>query len=289
MTEQTVVLGAHHTGHIARRIFGSTLTHIVLLLGGLAMVGPFLWMLSTSLKTDAQAYIFPPEWIPSPIVWQNYVRVWTDLPFARFFFNSTLVAIAVTAGQLLTSSLGAYAFARLDFPGRDRLFLLYLAMMMIPFQVTMIPVFILARWLGMVDNYSGLIVPLLFSPYATFMLRQFFKTIPKDLEDAATIDGASYFRIYSTIIMPLSKPALAALGIFVFMFSWNNFQWPLIITNSLEMKTLPLGLTYFQGQYAVYWNLLMAGTSITVIPVLVVFFFAQRYFIEGITLTGLKG
>lgn len=288
MSSSTAVQRAH-TVHVIKKTSKLTLAHLLLLIGSLAMIIPFLWMLSTALKTDRQAYIFPPEWIPDPFVWGNFSEVWEALPFGRFFINSTLVAVLVTLGQLVTCSLGAFAFARLNFPGRDRLFLLYLGTMMIPFQVTMIPVFILMRWLKWLDTYQGLIVPCIFSAYGTFLLRQFFRTIPRDLEDAAKIDGCSYLRIFWNVALPLSKPALATLGIFVFMWSWNNFMWPLLITNRLEMKTLPLGLSYFLGQYTIYWNLLMAGTTLTVVPVLVVFFFAQRYFIEGITLTGLKG
>lgn len=263
--------------------------HGLLLFGAVTMVIPFLWMLSTSLKSDQQAYVFPPIWIPDPIMWSNYRTTWEALPFDRFLINSTIVAVLVTLGQLFTCSLGAYAFARLRFPWREPLFVLYLATIMVPFQVIMIPLFILVRELKWLDSYPGLIVPLIFSAYGTFLLRQFFKTIPNELEDAAKIDGCSYFRIYWNIMLPLSKPALATLGIFVFMWSWNNFLWPLLVTNSLEMKTLPLGLAYFLGQYTIYWNLLMVGATIALVPILVIFFFAQRYFIEGITLTGLKG
>lgn len=274
---------------IKRLRLGRISAHMLLLIGAVTMIIPFLWMLSTSLKSDQQAYIFPPIWIPDPIVWGNYATVWNALPFDRFFINSAVVSVFVTFGQLLTCSLGAFAFARLRFPGREPLFVAYLATMMIPFQVTMIPVFILVKYLRWLDTYQGLIVPMIFSAYGTFLLRQFFLTIPKDLEDSAKIDGCGYFRIYWSIVLPLSKPALATLGIFVFMWSWNNFLWPLLIVNSLDMKTLPLGLAYFLGQYTIYWNLLMAGTTISLLPVLIVFFFAQRYFIEGITLTGLKG
>lgn len=269
--------------------WNAIIAHIVLAVGGLTMVIPFLWMLSTSLKNNQQAYIFPPIWIPDPVVFENYKTVWEALPFDRFLFNSAVVSVLVTLGQLATCSMGAFAFARLRFPGREKLFLVYLGTMMIPFQVTMIPVFILVRYLKWLDTFQGLIVPSLFSAYGTFLLRQFFRSIPSELEDAAKIDGCSYLRIFWNIMLPLSKPALATLGIFVFMWSWNNFLWPLLIINTLDMKTLPLGLSYFLGQYTVYWNLLMAGTTIALLPVLVVFFFAQRYFVEGITLTGLKG
>ncbi len=268
------------------RIAGS---YAALSVGAVTMVIPFLWMLSTSLKTEMQAYQFPPIWIPNPIAWRNYPDTWNALPFDRFFFNSALVSLLLTTGQLVTCSWGAFAFARLRFPGREQLFVLYLATLMIPFQVIMIPLFVLVSRMGWIDSYWGLTVPLVFSPYGTFLLRQFFKSIPLELEDAAKIDGCTYWRIYWNVMMPLSKPALATLGIFVFMWSWNNFLWPLLIVNSLEMKTLPLGLAYFLGQYTIYWNLLMVGATISLLPVLIVFFFAQRFFIEGITLTGLKG
>lgn len=267
----------------------SLFAHLVLSAGAVTMIVPFLWMLSTSLKDDRQAYIFPPIWFPDPIMWSNYARTWEALPFDIFILNSVIVAVLVTLGQLATCSLGAYAFARLNFPGRDKLFVLYLATMMVPFQVIMIPLFVLMREFRWIDTYPALIVPMIFSAYGTFLLRQFFKTIPHELEDAAKIDGCSYFRIYWNIMLPLSKPALATLGIFVFMWSWNNFLWPLLITNSLTMKTLPLGLAYFLGQYTIYWNLLMVGATIALVPVLVLFFLTQRFFIQGITLTGLKG
>ena len=265
------------------------LAYAALALGAAAMIIPFLWMLSTSLKNDMQAYQFPPIWIPRPAAWENYPNAWNALPFNRFFLNSAFVSLVLTGGQLLTCSLGAFAFARLRFPGREQLFVLYLATLMIPFQVVMIPLFVLVSRLRWIDSFWGLTVPLAFSPYGTFLLRQFFKSIPRELEDASKIDGCSYWRIYWNVMLPLSKPALATLGIFVFMWRWNNFLWPLLIINSLEMKTLPLGLAYFLGQYTVYWNLLMVGATIALAPVLIVFFFAQRYFIEGITLTGLKG
>ena len=265
------------------------LAYVVLSLGAIAMVIPFLWMLSTSLKTEMQAYRFPPIWIPEPVAWSNYPDTWNALPFDLFFFNSAFVSLILTVGQLATCSLGAFAFARLHFPGREKLFVLYLATLMIPFQVIMIPLFVLVSRMGWIDSYWGLTVPLVFSPYGTFLLRQIFKSIPLELEDASKIDGCTYWRIYWNVMVPLSKPALATLGIFVFMWSWNNFLWPLLIVNSLEMKTLPLGLAYFLGQYTIYWNLLMVGATISLLPMLIIFFFAQRYFIQGVVISGVKG
>jgi multiple sugar transport system permease protein len=296
MSEQVINtpdVGAHSTRGalymFLRFPWRTLISHLLLSAGAVTMIVPFLWMLSTSLKSDRQAYVFPPIWIPDPVMWSNYSRTWEALPFDLFILNSVIVSVLVTLGQLTTCSLGAFAFARLNFPGREKLFVVYLATMMVPFQVIMIPLFILVRELKWIDTYPALIVPMIFSAYGTFLLRQFFKTIPHELEDAAKIDGCGYFRIYWNIMLPLSKPALATLGIFVFMWSWNNFLWPLLVTNSLTMKTLPLGLAYFLGQYTIYWNLLMVGATIALLPVLILFFLAQRYFIEGITLTGLKG
>lgn len=271
------------------KIIGKFIAYLLLSLGALAMIVPFIWMLSTSLKEPSQVFIYPPKWIPHSLAFKNYLKAWTLVPFGRFFINSLLVAVWVTFGQLLTSSLAAYSFARLRFPGRDTLFIIFLGTMMVPFQVTMIPVYILMRELGWVDTYYALIIPNLFSAYGCFLLRQFFLTIPTELEDAAKIDGGGYLTIYSKIILPLAKPALATLGVFTFMASWNSFIWPLIVVNSIEMQTLPLGLASFQGLYTTDWTLLMAGTVIALIPVLIIFIFAQRFFIEGITLSGVKG
>jgi multiple sugar transport system permease protein len=200
--------------------------------------------------------------------------------------------VCVTFGQVATSSLAAYAFARLKFPGRDKLFFAYLATMMIPGSVTMIPVFALMRTFGWIDSYKALIIPAIFSAYGTFLLRQFFMTIPRDLEDAATIDGCTLFGIFAKVILPLSKTALATLTIFVSLGNWVSFMWPLLVTNSIEKRTLPVGLAYFQELYQYAqpdWGLLMAGSLITMVPVIIIFVFNQRFFVEGIKLTGMKG
>lgn len=252
------------------------------------MLLPLLWMISTSLKTPGDEFQIPPQWIPNPLTLQNYIGLWEAAPFHRFFLNSILVAFAVTAGQVLTSSLAAFAFARLDFPGRDKLFFAYLATLMIPGIVTLIPVFIILHHLRWIDTYLGLIIPGLFSAYGTFMLRQFFMTIPRDLEDAARIDGCSVLGVYWYVVMPLSKPALAALSTIVFIGAWRDFLWPLIVTNRLEMRTLTVGLSVFRGVYSSDWTLLMAGSMMVTLPLIVVFLINQRFFIEGITLSGLK-
>ena len=266
---------------------------ILLSLGAVTMAAPFFWMISTSLKEAGQVFaeakVWWQEWLPSTFIWQNYLKVWEVVPFARFYLNSVLVSICITAGQVVTSAMAAYAFARLNFPGRDRLFFGYLATMMIPGAVTMIPVFILLRYLGWIDTYKALILPGIFSAYGTFMLRQFFLTLPKDLEDAAKIDGCSYRRIFWHIILPLSKPALATLTTFTFMGSWMNLMWPLIVVNTHTKYTLPVGLAYFQGVHGTDWTLLMAASMMMILPILIVFLFNQRFFVEGIKLTGIEG
>jgi len=263
--------------------------HLLLITGSVLMLVPFAWMLSTSLKQPGDVFIYPPQWIPQPVQWENYRETVTVMPFGRFYLNSIIQAVAVTALQLLTASLAAFAFARLRFRGRDLLFLLYLATMMIPFPVTMIPNFIIMRYLNWIDTFRALILPPAFSAFSTFLLRQYFMSIPLEMDDAARVDGASSFRIWWQIILPLSGPALATLAIFTFLGQWNSFLWPLIVTNSEKMRTLPVGLATFQSQYSVQWHLLMAGSVIAVLPVLVIYIAGQKWFVRGITLTGMGG
>ena len=265
------------------------IVYCILSIVGITMIFPFLWMFSTSLKDLGQVFTTGINLIPNPVKWSNYVKAWTSIPFGRFYINSVFVAVTVTAGQVFTSSLAAYAFARLKFPGRDKLFFGYLATMMIPGTVTMIPVFVLIKTMGWLDTYKALILPGMFTAYGTFMLRQFFMTLPHDLEDAAKIDGCSLFGIYWRVILPLSKPALATLATFTFIWNWGNFIWPLVITNSEKMKTLPIGLSYFQDLHSTEWTLLMAASLIVLVPALVVFIFNQRFFTRGIALSGMKG
>lgn len=253
------------------------------------MLVPFAWMLSTSLKEPGDIFIYPPQWIPQPVRWENYQETVTVMPFGRFYLNSAIQALSVTVLQLLTASLAAFAFARLRFRGRDALFLLYLATIMIPFPVTMIPNFIVMRYLGWIDTFRALILPPAFSAFSTFLLRQYFLCIPTEMDDAARVDGASSFRIWWQIILPLSGPALATLAIFTFLGQWNSFLWPLIVTNSETMRTLPVGLAAFQGQYSIQWHLLMAGSVIAVLPILVIYIIGQKWFVRGITLTGMGG
>ena len=255
------------------------------------MMVPFVWMLSTSLKEPAAVFNLPLQWIPRPLVFRHYLDIWRVVPFGRFFSNSVVVAACVTLGHVLTSASAAYAFSRLRFPGRDRLFFAYIATMMIPGSVTMIPVFVLMKLFGWIDSYKALIIPGFFSAYGTFLLRQFFLSIPQDFEDAAKIDGASSWRIFWQVILPLSKPALATLTLFTFMGNWGSFMWPLLVIDSVEKKTLPIGLTYFQELYqyaSPNWPLLMAGSVVAMVPMILLFLLNQRFFIEGIRLTGVQ-
>lgn len=350
-----------------RQLITRLISYLILTAGGVTMLAPLVWMVSTSLKEQGEVFRFPPTWVPTeqvvvqrgdrylkaawlehngertkvlrllekkthtvvetasgetltverkdltPVeerkfVWSNYTRAWKAYPvdeaffgllrntdgFLAWYINSLVVAFTIVFGQLLTSSLAAYAFARLQFPGRDKIFLGYLATMMVPGVVTMIPVFVLLKyldaWTGVPwrDTYKALILPGMFSAYGTFMLRQFFMTIPTDLEDAARIDGCTKLGVYRNVILPLSKPALATLATIIFMGSWNDFMWPLIVTDSTGMKTLPVGLASFQGQYNTDWTMLMAASIIVLLPVLIVFIFNQRFFVRGIVLSGLK-
>lgn len=265
------------------------LLHAALIAGSVVMLLPFVWMLSTSLKRPPEIFTYPPIWLPSQLAWGNYAATVAAMPFGRFYLNSLIVTASSTSLQILVSSLAAFAFARMRFAGREALFVLYLATLMIPFQVTMIPNFILVRWLGWYDTYQALILPTAFSAFSTFLLRQYFMGIPRELDEAARLDGASSWRIWWQIILPLSGPVLASLAIFVSLNSWNDFLWPLIITNSPEMRTLPVGLSTFQGQFKTEWNLLMAGSVIALLPMLLVYIIGQRWFIRGITLSGLGG
>jgi multiple sugar transport system permease protein len=274
--------------HRALRILRSILTHAVLYALALATVAPFLWMVLTSFKDLGDILAYPPRWWPEHFQIENYVGAFQAAPFGRYYFNSILVALAVTGGQIVTCSLAAYAFARLQFRGRDILFYLFLGTMMIPGQVTMIPSFLMLHWLGWIDSYAALIVPGLASAFGTFLLRQFFLSIPRDLEDAASIDGCSRFGVLWRIILPLSRPALATLAVFTFMGVFNDFLWALVVVSSEEMKTVQLGLAIFRDRYQTDWGQLMAASVTATLPILLVFFFAQKYFIRGITLSGLK-
>jgi len=261
--------------------------YAALMLGSLIMLAPFFIMLVVSLWPN-EAFLarrFP----LNQISLNNYRETFSVIPFGRYILNSTVITVTVTVLQILISSLAAFAFARLRFRGREALFLLYLATLMIPAQVTLIPNFLIIKSLGWYDTYLALIVPALFSALSTFLLRQYYRSIPLDLDEAARMDGASSLRIWMRVIVPLSWPVMSALAIFTFQATWNDFLWPLVVTGSEPMRTIPIGLSYFVGQYSTAWNLLMAGSVIALLPVLVIYILAQKTFVQGITLSGMGG
>lgn len=272
-----------------QKTFAHALAYAFLTLVGVTMLFPLLWMLATSFKNPGDDVMDLSSLLRFDIHWQNYRNVLSESNFARAVFNSGLVTVCVTVAQLFTSSLAAYAFARMQFRMRNTIFLGYLSTMMIPDVVTMIPVFILLRFLGWIDSYSALILPAAFSAYGTFMLRQFFLSIPRELEEAAVIDGCTSWGIYWNVVLPLAKPALAALGILTFMGSWRSFMWPLIVTQSEKMLTAPVALSQFQELHGVQWTLLMAGSVIMLIPMLAIFILGQRFFVSGIQVGAVKG
>ncbi|GGH50759.1 MULTISPECIES: carbohydrate ABC transporter permease [Paenibacillus] len=276
-------------GQLLGRAVPKSLAHLFMILISLVMIVPFLWMLSTSFKLQEEVFQYPIQWIPQVFHFENYVEVWTSIPFPLYYFNSLKVSILVTLGQLITCSLAGYAFARLDFPGKNRLFIMYFAAFMIPYQVIMIPQYFVIKKLGLVDSHWALILLEIFSPYGVFLMRQFLSGISKELSEAARIDGCNEFGIFARIIMPLAKPALATLGIFAFSWVWNDFQAPLIYLTSDSLKTLPLGLASLNGEFTSQTQLIMAGTVLSLIPVVTVFLFFQRYFISGITAGSVKG
>jgi len=270
--------------------------HLVLVPATLALLFPFVWLVVTSVETPAEALHFPPILIPRELHLANYPNALAVAPFGRFFLNSTVVAVATVLCNLVFCSLAGYAFARLRFLGRGALFAVIIATLMVPFQVTMIPQFIITKWLGVhvlaqvgINHIGALILPNAATAFGIFFLRQFFKTLPVEYEESARVDGASRLKVLWRIVLPLSLPALATLAALTFLDSWNNFLWPLIVVTSTNQMTLPLGLATFQGAHATEWTLLMAGNVMSLVPMLLIFFAAQRYFIRSIAATGLAG
>jgi multiple sugar transport system permease protein len=264
------------------------ITYVALILGSLVMVGPFLWMISTAFKLPADQ--FTRVLIPNPITTQNFSQLWTILPFSTLIWNSFKIAMISTGGQLLTCSMGAFVFAVVRFRFREWLFIALLGTLMIPYQVTIIPNFIIFKALGLYGTQAPLWIPAFMGgAFGTFLLRQYFLTIPLDLAEAARVDGASLLRIFWSVYLPLAKPALAALAIFTFLGSWNNLLTPLIyLPSDLQQTTLPVGLSLLQQQYTGRWTIMMAGSLVSIAPIIIVFFFAQKFFIEGIALSGVK-
>ena len=270
-------------------VFLQIVVHAILLIGAFIMLLPFIWMVSTSFKPSSEIYVFPPRWIPKNPTLKNYVDLFSSINFGRPFLNTVIVASSITFLSVLLSSMAGYAFAKFRFKGRDKLFFLILTTLMVPGQMTMIPVFLLLRYLGLLNTYTGLILPGAVSVFNIFFMRQFIITIPNDLIEAARIDGARESYIFFKIILPLSKPALTTISIFTFTGSWNSFLWPLIVAQDERMYTLPVAVSVLAGQYGENIAIQMAGSCIVITPILIFFLFAQRYFIKGIALTGLKG
>jgi multiple sugar transport system permease protein len=275
---------------IGKKVGRALAAYGVLTAFALVMLGPLLWMALSALKTPMQLFDYPPTWIPNPVIWSNFADAWNAAPFGKFFGNSAKVTALTTAGALLLCSMAGYAFARLNFRGKRVTFALLLSTLMIPYTVRVIPLFVMLRSFGWVNTHYALIVPPVFSNvFGVFLLRQFYMSLPQELDEAALIDGCSYFGIYWRILMPLSKPAVATLGLFTFRTSWNQFLPALVYISSIKKQTITVGLTVFQDEFITDWHLMMAASTLAVLPVLVVYVTAQKYFIRGIVLTGLKG
>lgn len=285
MSSTAVVMKKKKSSAVLRRV----LLYIVLILIAVIMVVPFLWMLSTSLKTQYDAVKIPPVWIPDPPQWENYVKLFTEQPMFQFMLNTIKIVFFVVLGQLFFSSLAAYSFARISFKGRNVVFFFYIATLMVPGQVTMIPTYLMFAKAGLTDNHLALILPAFFSAFGVFLLRQFFMSLPRELEERQEIDGCNPFMTYWRIMLPLVVPAMLTLGVFTLMNTWNDYMGPLIYLSSPEKYTMTLGIAYFKGVYTTQWNLVMAGSIVSVVPILIAYLCAQKYFIEGIAFSGVKG
>lgn len=273
-----------------RRIVRGVLVQIILVIMAVLAIFPFLWMISTSLKGAEEAFAYPPKIIPDVFHWENYKKAMTDLPFGKAYLNSIKLAVINVAGQVATSAMAGYALGKLKFRGSNIIFGGFIGVMMVPYTVISIPLFLIFSQLNLIDTHLSIILmTFAYMPMGVFLCRQFIMAIPNELMEAAIIDGANYGSIFFRIIVPLIKPALASLGIFSFMWNWNSFYTPLIFLNSQDKFTVPLLLNMFKGKYTVDWSLIMAASTISIIPVLVVYLFAQKHIIEGITITGIKG
>jgi multiple sugar transport system permease protein len=273
---------------LKKRILDLTWYLVVIVLAFAVMV-PFLWMLVTSLKGQTEIFAYPPTWIPKDPQWQNYLEVWTEAPFGRYFLNSTIVALVVTIGQLTSCVLAAFAFARMEFKGKNAMFLIFLSTTMISSQVTLVPSYLIMRSLNWIDHYQALIVPFLANAFGVFMIRQSFRAIPRELEEAAKLDGCGRFRFLVQILLPLCTPILASQALFAFMGNWNSYLWPLIVTNRDSMRTLQIGLRYFvSSEGGTQWGIYMAAAVVISLPVILVYFMVQKTFVESMASTGLK-
>ncbi len=273
----------------AEKILLDVLWFAALAVLAFAVLLPFIWMIVTSLKSQTEVFAYPPTWIPKDPQWQNYLELWKEAPFDRYFLNSAIVAIAVTIGQLTSCVLAAFAFARMNFKGKNFMFMVFLSTTMISSQVTLVPTYLIMRSLKWIDTYPALIVPFLANAFGVFMIRQSFRTIPRELEEAAKLDGCGRFRFLIQIMLPLSKPILASQALFAFMGNWNSYQWPLIVTNRDEMRTLQIGLRYFvSGEGGTQWGIYMAAALLVSLPVIVIYFLVQKTFVESMASTGFK-
>jgi multiple sugar transport system permease protein len=265
------------------------LWYLVVTILALAVMLPFIWMIVTSFKSQTEVFAYPPTWIPQQPQWQNYLEVWKQAPFGRYYLNSTIVALAVTVGQLTSCILAAFAFARMNFKGKNAMFLIFLSTTMISSQVTLVPSYLIMRSLDWIDHYQALIVPFLANAFGVFMIRQSFRTIPRELEEAAKLEGCGRFRFLVQIMLPLCKPILASQALFAFMGNWNSYLWPLIITNRDSMRTLQIGLRYFvSGEGGTQWGIYMAAAVVISLPVILIYFLVQKTFVESMASTGLK-
>jgi multiple sugar transport system permease protein len=263
--------------------------HVVLLIGAVTMVLPFFWMITTSLKTTQENAQFPPTWIPEKPILANYIQAWHEVPFPRYFLNTIFIAACVLIGDIVTSCLAAYAFAKFDFPGRDVLFVFFLSMMIVPEAVYLVPSFIIISKLGWIDTYAALIVPWLAQIFSIFLLRQQFRTIPNDFYDAARIDGCSRLGFLWRVLVPLSRPTIITIGLFSVLGSWNSFIWPLIMTNSDKLRPIQVGLSYFAQEQSTEYGLMMAAATFCIAPIVIIYFIAQKQVIESYAKSGLKG
>ena len=271
------------------RIIKKILVYAALVLAAFVCLLPYYWMISSAFKTEVNIFRLPIQWFPDPINWMSFVKGWQAQNFPRYFFNSFFVSIAITIGTLLFASLAGYSLAKFRYPGRNIIFIIILSTMMLPLEVTMVPLFLLIKNFGWQNSYMGLIVPFLVEGFGVFLMRQFILGIPRDLIEASRMDGASEMRIFFQIIMPLCKPALAALAVFTFREAWDMYIWPLIIVSKDDLRTVPLGISLFMGNYGTAWDQLMAIATVGTLPMIILFFLLQRAFIQGITITGIKG
>lgn len=286
MSKVSMVQNRRHT---PATVIGKVILVLFMIFFAVLALFPFVWMISSSLKTETEMFVFPIQWIPETFHFENYYKAWTMVDFPQALLNSFMVSGIITVGQVLTSATAGYAFAKIDFRGRNKVFLGYLATMMVPFQVVMIPQFILFRKMGLTNTHLALILPGMFTVFGVFMLRQFFMSIPDEMIEAARLDGCSEFGILWRIILPLSKAALSSLAIFTFRWQWNDYLAPLIYLNDKSKFTVTIALAQFKMENITLYTLIMAGSVISLVPVIVLFMFTQKYLIQGITMTGMKG